>query len=299
MNHHELNELFGNKCLRFCDGPGGLPVAQIKNKNAVAEISVYGGHVLSYKPVSHREVLWVSRKSLYEQGKAIRGGIPLCWPWFGGHPMDSGKPSHGFARISMWKVVAAHTGNDEKTVLRLTLPYGDYLQQLWPYPFELTLDITVGTGLELTLSMINRHTEAVTITEAFHTYFAVSDVTRISIHGLDSVKYVDRVDTNAEKIQTGLVTINQEVDRGYINTTHRCYIEDPGMKRKIVIDKEGSSTTVVWNPWIEKTKKMKDCDENDYKSMVCVETVNALNEVVTLKPDHSHALHARISVEEI
>src|SRR5262245_2866948 len=162
-----LNESFAiTDHIAFATGAGGLPIAQIRNAYAAATVSLHGGQVLAFQPHDQDPVLWVSEQSLYQSGKAIRGGIPVCWPWFGPHPSDPAKPAHGFARTSLWSVLSAAALADGATQIRLRLADGDISPALWPYAFELRMVVTVGAELKAELIARNPGTTPYTYSGA-------------------------------------------------------------------------------------------------------------------------------------
>jgi D-hexose-6-phosphate mutarotase len=283
----------------FANGPGGLPVAEIRNAYAAATVGLHGGQVLAFQPHGHSPILWISAHSLYQPGKAIRGGIPVCWPWFGPHPSDPAKPAHGFARTSLWSVLSAAALADGATQLRLRLADGDASLALWPHAFDLRLVVTVGAQLRTELIARNPDAAPYTCGGALHSYFEVGDVAAIAIHGLDGCAYIDKVDGGQRKIQHGPVTIATETDRVYLNTAETCAIEDPELGRRITIAKSGSRTTVVWNPWADKARRLPDFGDDEYHGMVCVETANADGDSVTVAPGGEHRLTAIIGVETV
>lgn len=282
--------------MTFKGGPGGLTVAEIDNGHATATVSLHGAHVTSFKPEGQEEVLFLSGHSRFEPGIAIRGGIPISWPWFADHPTDKGKPAHGFARISNWDVRGTEIDGGGSRI-RLGLNDNQYTRSLWPHAFDLGFIITVGKQLHLDLIAKNTGEEDFTITQAFHSYYHVSEINKIYIQGLEGCNYIDKVDNFQKKSQRGPLEITGETDRVYVDTTSDCLIHDPGLKRKIRIRKEGSKSTVIWNPWIAKAHQMKDLGDQDYKRFVCVETTNAGEDLITLGPDSEHILRADISIE--
>jgi len=282
----------------FAAGPGELgPVAQVANRHAAATIALHGAHVTGFRPRDHRPVLWVSGKSAFRPGKAIRGGIPVCWPWFADHPTDRTKPAHGFVRAAAWEVVATEVVEEGATRIRLGLVDDEATRALWPHRFELELAVTVGSSLDVALAIRNTGDAPFTSGGALHSYFTVGDVTQIAIHGLDGRAYVDKVDRLARKVQRGPVRIDAETDRVYLDTTADCVIDDPGLRRRITIAKAGSRSTVVWNPWRAKAASMADFGDEEYPGMVCVETANAGDDVVSVPAGGRHELRTTIRVD--
>jgi len=285
--------------IRFVTGLGGLPVAQIENGHASASVCLLGGHVLTFQPHAQEPVLWMSERSDFEVGQPIRGGIPVCWPWFGAHPSHPDKPSHGFARRYLWDVVDAAVTGDGATCLRLALPSGDRAHAMWPQPFSLELAVVVSTNLRVSLTMRNAGSTPVTHTCALHTYFAVSDVANVRVRGLEGRTFIDTVGPQPwqRRKQNGPISFAAETDRVYVDTSDDCFIDDPGLKRSIRVAKEGSRSTVVWNPWVAKAARMEDFGKDEYPGMVCVETTNAADDAVTLTPGTAHELTTILSVE--
>jgi D-hexose-6-phosphate mutarotase len=294
-----LNDQYGiADHLHFKPGPGELAVADINNDEATATIALQGGHVISFRPHGQRPVLWVSEYSQYQAGRPIRGGIPVAWPWFADHPTDPDKPAHGFVRTAPWSVRATKKLGDGATRLQLGLHDSDQSRSLWPHAFQLEIVITVGSQLEVELIARNPGDLPFTCGGALHSYFSVSDAARIAVHGLDGCAYVDKVDRGKRKQQRGAVTIETETDRIYLDTTATCVIEDPGWERRIEIAKSGSRSTVVWNPWIAKARRMADFGDKEYQGMVCVETTNAADDVVAVLPGAEHRLRAVINLSQ-
>lgn len=293
-----LNAQFGiDEKLTFALGAGDLPIVQIKTELATAVISIYAGHVLSFAPTGEQDVLWVSDQAVYQAGTAIRGGIPIIWPWFGAHPTDSTKQSHGFARRQMWSVTGAELDENGRIHLTLTLDESEQSKSQFSHDFELTLNIIVGNVLEVSLQTTNNDEVPFSYTAALHTYFTIGNIHNISIHGLENGLYIDQLDNNAQKTQVGSVRFDGEVDRIYIDNTAVCTINDPDLKRNIWIEKAGSQSTVVWNPWVEKAQRMGDFADEAYQTMVCVETANAHKEVITLAGGETAVLKAIIGVD--
>ncbi len=298
MNTSELaalNQEFGiQDQLAFKEGPGGLATAEMRNAHGEATVALHGGHVLAFQPRGHAPVLWLSRHARFEAGCAIRGGIPVCWPWFADHPSDSTKPAHGFVRTTKWTVISSGTSTDGGTRLTLSIAESEATEELWPHRFRLTLDVTLANALQVQLTATNTGSQPFTSTGALHSYFSISSAADVRVTGLDGCDYLDKVEQYRRQVQQGAVTFENETDRIYLDTAADCFIEDSGMQRRIAIAKKGSRTTVVWNPWIEKAAAMKDFGDDEYMGMVCVETANAAEDIVFLAPGESHTLEAVI-----
>lgn len=294
-----INNQFGiNSHVQFVIGEGGLPYAKVNNSAAAASISLYGGQVLSYTPKGQSDLLWLSPLSSFKKGVAIRGGIPLCFPWFGAHLTNKEFPSHGFARLTTWQVAetAAISASETKVVLRL-LSDEDTLK-LWPYKFEALLTIIVGDTLSVSLNFINAGDTPVHVTDALHTYFNISNASSIKIEGFANTAYFKGFEVEPTGFQHDEeLIIDREVNQRYINHTNTCKICDKEWNRNVIVKKTGSTSTVVWNPWIETTKTMKDIPADGYKNFVCIEAANINNNTIILKPAESHTIETIIYVE--
>ena len=297
MNITDLNQFAIDNRVKFTTGKGGWIYAHLENNGATAFVSLYGAHVLHYTPKDGSEVLWNTEKSFFEQGKPIRGGIPVCWPWFGPHATDTTKPMHGFARLSMWEVKKTQITTTGETELVLSLRDNDQTFALWPFHFQANIIIRLGDKLTLSLDITNTGSEQFTFADALHTYLRVGDVSQISIEGLQGATYLDGTNKNNSIVQSEkLIEIKKEENRRYINTSADCIVNDPVLKRKIRIEKQNSNTTVVWNPWIDVAKFMADMDDEGYKTMVCVEAANAFNDTVTLEPNQVFKMSTSIGL---
>ncbi|ODV04020.1 MAG: dihydroxy-acid dehydratase [Thiobacillus sp. SCN 63-57] len=288
--------------LSFRVGAGGLTYADIDNHGGRATICLQGAHVVSFRPKSqHAPVVWVSDAAKFAPGKSIRGGAPVCWPWFGAHDTESGYPAHGFARTVPWTVTGSRKRNDAKTEITLQLVENDQTRAQWPHATRLALTVIVGDKLEMHLATTNTGAAPVKIGEALHTYFHISDIGAVQVGGLEGATFHDKVDNFATKKQSGAIAFNGEVDRVYVNTPADCVIVDAGLKRRIRIAKTGSQSTIVWTPWTEKAEKMGDMGKGKsgagWREMVCVESANAMDNVVTVAPGETHTMSVTYSVE--
>jgi len=279
-----LKEQFGNEQIIFSEENGNLPFVTITNQFATAKISLYGAHVTSYKPVGKEDVLWMSSQSAFEDGKAIRGGIPVCFPWFGPHAEDTQKPQHGFARLSFWEVKKTSTLTNGAIQLQLELSSNEETKKMWPFDFIAMITINVGERLSISLSVKNTGSQSFTYTDALHTYFNVSDLSNITIAGLQNTGYYEAGSNELKTQAESLLTITKEENRRYVDHTNDCLIADSNFARTILVGKSGSKITVVWNPGEATTKNIGDIPDDGYKTFICVEAVNALNDVVTVEP---------------
>lgn len=302
MHTDDLNTHHGiDQQLMFITGEHGVTLINISNEHATATISMQGAQVLSWKPKkaghADKEVIWVSEAADFTPGQSVRGGIPVCWPWFGAHKTESEWPSHGFARTTIWQINSTVTLDDGSTRVTFTMEPDDSNAHMWPPHTSVLLQITIGQKLELELVTHNNGNESITISQAFHTYFFVEDVTRVYLHGLDDTDYLDKLDGYARKHQKGVVTVNEEIDRIYLDTATDCVIEDRSLNRNIIIIKCGSHSTVVWNPWKDTAEIMGDLGDSGYLTMLCVETANAADDTVVIEPGKDHHLWVQFDVQ--
>lgn len=267
------------------------PTLVLESDKSRCEISLHGGHVLSFVPAGSEDLLWVSSKARFETGTAIRGGIPVCWPWFGPHPTDASKPSHGFARTTPWRI--QETGMENGTPFAILSLEADVASRsLFDYAFRLELKVVAGEQLHLALTTHNNDTRTFTITEALHTYLSIGDIREATIEGLHETDYIDQLRANQTIRQNGNVTFDGEVDRIY-DSTEACLLCHADKSLKIT--KEGSGSTVIWNPWIEKARGLADFNDDEYTGMVCIETANAADSTVTIGPGEQHMMTTVIS----
>ncbi len=273
--------------LKLESGPGSLPRISITGPHANATIYRHGAQVALFQPHGERPVLFMSQQSQYATGKPIRGGVPIIFPWFGAHPTDSTAPAHGTVRLTDWDLISTELCADGVVELVFAFP-----------PF-LRYRVGIGRQLSMTLEVHNTGTTPLKFEEALHTYFAVSDIHHCSVTGLENARYDSIVEGVTDKSQgTVPIIFTAETDRLYLNTHSTCVIHDPGWQRRIVVEKSGSDSTVVWNPWIAKAKAMPDFGDDEWPSMLCIETVNARVNAVTLAPSQTHAMRTIVSVEK-
>ncbi len=297
-----LNKQFGfsnNKStVLFEKGEGDIPVIKIENELATACISLQGAHVLSWIPKNEKEVVWLSEDAAFSKGKSLRGGIPICWPWFGAHENNANFPAHGFARTVFWNVLATRSLESGETQIKFELRVeccSENIRKMCPDTIVAEYALIIGASLTLELTTHNNGAETFVLSEALHTYFNVENVKEVSVTGLDKVFYLDKPDAFKRKQQQGDIKINTEVDRVYLHTTDDVIIKNKN--RKIMISTTGSLSTVVWNPWKQVAEKMGDLGEDGYLKMLCVESANAADDVVTILPGESHNMTVTYNIE--
>ncbi len=294
-----LQEQFGaDNYITFEKLDNGIVFAKIDNPLATATLSLYGGHIVTWQPKSQSApVLWRSELVQYKPGKAIRAGVPICWPWFGAHPTDTSAPSHGYARINAWDITSVLTSDAGATEICMTLRDSESAVNPLCVNASLSVRISIGEVLSIDLTTTNTGSDVLKLTEALHAYFYVSDVAQVEINGLSECDYVDLIDNNTIKTQAGAISFSGELGRVYLKTTSDCLINDPILLRKIRIAKTGSQSTVVWNPSIDTAIKMDDLGPLGWRTMVCAESANALTDTVCIEAGQQHTLSVTYSVE--
>ncbi|WP_395719236.1 D-hexose-6-phosphate mutarotase [Prosthecobacter sp.] len=276
--------------------PAGYPVLVINHAAASGRIALNGAHVMEWTPAGEKPVLYMSPQALLEPGKAIRGGVPVCWPWFGPHPMESDKPAHGFVRNLMWEIGEV-TENFAGVKLQFHLRDSDASRAFWPHAFELRFEVKMGAQLGMALHIKNTSAEAWSMTGALHTYLCVEDVTEAAVIGLDDAFYVESRLSPERIEQSGPVYFDREVDRNYESRDTVRLLDKKG-RRTIVVEKSGSRATIVWNPWIDKSKRLADLPDDAYPHFVCIEAANAVPDVIAMPPGKEHVLEQRLRVQK-
>jgi glucose-6-phosphate 1-epimerase len=280
----------------FLDGRGDLPMIEVSTRWSNAEIYLHGAHVTHFKKKDESPLLFLSQCSRFAEDQPIRGGIPVIFPWFG--PRE-GLGQHGFARVKAWEIKECVPAPDGSVSVRFRLP--EYPEASSFPPFTADYIVTVDRSLTLQLSITNRSKDQEFVFEnCLHSYFAVGDVTAVSISGLKGVSYLDKVASFLEKTETSdALRIASEVDRIYLNTAGPVDITDPRFGRRIRVEKEGSASTVVWSPWVAKAQQMPDFGNEEYELMVCVESGNVASNSITLAPGATSTLKVKLSSETL
>ncbi|HUK46637.1 MAG TPA: D-hexose-6-phosphate mutarotase [Terriglobales bacterium] len=283
---------------QVCEGNNGLARVVITSASAQGEMYLHGAHVTSWKPAGHDEVLFVSTKSRWEEGQAIRGGIPICFPWFRGKTDDPHAPAHGVVRTTTWQLESI-VETDAGVAVTMFIESGEQTRRWWPGEFRLVYRATFGSELRLELICTNTGKAPMRFEEALHTYNRVQDVANARLQGLDATSFLDNTDSNKKKAQLGDVIVTAQMDNAYLETENPVDLIDPGMRRHIRLEKTNSRTTVVWNPWSNGAAKMQDLGDGEWKQFLCVEASNIMESAVTLEPGREHRMAALISVAKI
>lgn len=289
---------------------GELNCWRIRHGQAELVIAQQGAHIISYQVDGDEPLIWSNPGALFKSGKPIRGGMPICWPWFGNFQRNpssvqamraSNEPAkaHGEVRAIDWELMGVGEDGDA-LIVEFIQPQAEGQLPGWPHTVGLKLHIRLDAALNVSLVSFNAGAEDVTLSQALHSYFAVSDVSQISIEGLDGVEYLNTLESwDTQNVQVGDITFTGETDRIYQDTPDLISVVDPEWKRRIQIQTTGSHSAIVWNPWIDKTKTFDDMQADGWESMVCVETANVMTDVVTLKPGDMHALSVSIWAEPL
>jgi len=259
----------------------------------------HGAHLTSWTPIDQAPVLWLSSRARFEPAVAIRGGVPIIFPWFGAGRSGDLAPAHGFARTQQWKLLE-WSRHDDSTVATLVLEGSREDDPSFPFAFAARYQIRLGRSLHLSLTVENTDEQPFVFEEALHAYFAIGDVRQVVVTGLDGCSYLDQADANGltTKVQQGDVTFTGETDRIY-SASGQIRVVDEVLKRVIIIEKEHSASTVVWNPWIDKAKRMSDFGDHEWSSMLCVEGGNLRHAAIGLQPGQSHTMHYSVRIDAL
>jgi glucose-6-phosphate 1-epimerase len=276
-------------------GSGGLPRVRITAPAATAEIYLHGAQLTAWRPAGSGEVIFLSEHSTWEAGHAIRGGIPVCFPWFRNKADDSKAPSHGFVRTKAWQLDSVERQGDGITV-SLSTQSDESTRTWWPHDFRLVHRLTIGSELTQELEVSNTGTAPFRFEEALHTYYRVGGAETLRIVGLDGVDYLDNTDANRKKRQEGDIVFTGQTDRAYLDTSHAVEISDPVERRRIRLAKQDSLTTVVWNPWSAGAQSLADLGDDEWRSMACVEASNIRDFAVDLAAGQQHTMKTSIQV---
>ena len=299
MRAEDLAAEFGIKgVLDFAATQTGLVKAAVTLGGVTGELFLQGAQLTRWDPPGGHPVIYMSPNSVFAPGTAIRGGVPLIFPWFGPHRSAKEAPQHGFARVAPWRLDSVERRAAELT-MTLSLTSDDTTSPFWPEPYRAVYTVTFGPALALSLAVQNRAGRPIVFEEALHTYFAVSDIAGASVTGLSGRTYIDKTDGLRRKTQDGAVTLAKHTDSVYLDTPNRRAIEDPQWRRRIVIDSDGANSTIVWNPWAENAAAMRDLGADAWRGMICVENGNAADNEVRLAADSEHRMSVQISVDAI
>lgn len=298
----QLNANFGIPGVLEFEEHNSLIRARVNTPACSGELYLQGAHVTAWQPAGAEPGLFLSEKSAFAPGKAIRGGIPIIFPWFGARtataddPRSDG-PSHGFARTQPWNLdFGAYAA--EELHLSLTLEPTDVSRALGYDRFLLACQITFGRELRLRLSIANDGEKPMRVEEALHAYLHVGDAQQARVHGLFETEYLDKTENFARKTQREpVLTLSGPTDRPYLNTTSPIVVDDPVLHRRMTVTKANSNTTVVWNPWAN--AGLADMSDDGWRQMLCIESANAADNALHLQPRAAHVMETTISMEAL
>ncbi len=274
-----------------------FPYLDVSNCNASVKVAQNGAQVFGFDRVGEAPVLWVSPSATYEMGRPLRGGMPISWPWFGGHPTDASLPKNGFARVMPWELEDfAETGKGV-TASSFKLRDSEETRKIWPYRFELTLSVEVSRTLKVTLVTKNLDEKPFEISQAISAYLFIGDIEGVEVEGLEGHEYVDRV-SGETGVQHGPIAVRGETERIYRHSGS-CSLVDKRIGRKIHMDKQGSESTVLWNPWEEKARQIPDLPDDGFRNMMCLAAANGVDEQLVCGPGEEVTLEMKIGLESI
>jgi glucose-6-phosphate 1-epimerase len=297
MEAAELAAEFGIAGVLDFTETNGLVRALISLEGIGGEIYLQGAQLTAWQPPGERPVIFTSPNRVIAPRRAIRGGIPIIFPWFGPGRHTPPGPQHGFARTALWHLDSIETGNDASLTMTFSLGDADVVLRFWPEPFRAIYRVTFAKTLLLHLAVQNRARHAIVFEEALHSYFAISDIAAVTISGLARSTYIDKTRGGRRERQTEpILAITAETDRVYLDTSRQCAIADSGWRRRVVVEKDGAASTVVWNPWAEKAAALDDLGDPAWRGMVCFETGNIADNEVRLMADAEHRMSTAISV---
>lgn len=283
---------------------GELNCWRIVTDSAELLVAQQGAQVLSYQRLGEPPLLWLSDQALFKRGKSVRAGVPVCWPWFGNlqrnpeavraqfNGLDA--PAHGLARGRDWQLLGIDSSGDT-VQLEFTLPESQGELPEWPHQVELKLTIVMGEQLTLSLTSHNLGTDPVTLSQALHSYFAVSDVRSVRVEGVAGLGYIETLADWEQRTQVADLEFSGETDRIYLDTPRQLSIVDPSWNRRIHLSCNGSRSAVIWNPWTERAAQLPDMADDGWQRMLCIETANVWDDIVTLAPGASHTLGLSIT----
>ncbi len=276
-------------------GNGGLPKIHVTAPSASAEIYLHGAHITSWRPANAEEALFLSEQSHWQDGRAIRGGIPICFPWFRSKADDPSAPAHGVVRTKEWRLESVKVDGGS-VVVTCSIESDESTRRWWPHSFRLVHIVSIGSSLRLQLTVTNTGQTPFRFEEALHTYFRVSHADKIGIRGLDQVAYLDNVDGNRKKIQSGDLVFTGKTDNAYIDVQSAAELIDPASSRILRTEKENSATTVAWNPWRDGAASIADLGDDEWQQFTCVEASNILSSAISLAPGQMHTMQAILTV---
>ncbi|WP_239689674.1 D-hexose-6-phosphate mutarotase [Aquitalea pelogenes] len=264
-----------------------LTLLQLDGGSFSATLSLLGGQLLSFQPYGQQPWLYMSPQAMLQQGKAIRGGVPVCWPWFGPHPTDTAAPAHGVARQQDWQLLSVEQDGDAFHV-KLQGPHWQGL--------DVELEYTLSDHIAMQLHTHNHSQQPHTVSTALHSYLAVSDSRRIQLSGVEEAVFEDKVAARYSRLPSSPLQLNGEFD-AIVYSEADVILHDPQWQRRLRISRSGSGSVVLWNPWQDKAARLADLPDEGWHDFVCIEAANAGEDSYTLEPGSSHTLGCQIRAD--
>ena len=282
---------------------------RIRHGQAELLVAQQGAHILSYQLAGQPPLIWLNDEAVFKSGKSIRAGVPVCWPWFGNlarNPQSvqamrvshEEAPAHGLVRAMDWELGSIET-DGEGLKVEFVLPYPEGGLPGWPHQVDLKLSIRLDEQLHISLTSINQGADEVAISQALHSYFAVSDVRNVHVEGVNGLSYIETLEDWKLKPQVGDLRFTGETDRIYLDTPALLSIVDPAWERRVELTSSGSRSAVIWNPWIDRAAAFSDMADDGWQRMLCIETANVWDDVVELAPGATHSLSVSIGSEPL
>ncbi|WP_425917698.1 D-hexose-6-phosphate mutarotase [Pseudomonas sp. GWSMS-1] len=272
-------------------------------------ISQQGAQILSYQEDDQPPLIWLSEQAAYKRGQGVRGGVPVCWPWFGSlqrnpqavqamHRQPAHAPAHGLIRGLDWQLQGIDS-NEDGICLDFVFNTADQPLTDWPHAAELHLRIRLDGRLHLELTSRNLSDTPLAISQALHSYFAVSDIRQVSVEGLHGCRYIETLEDWQTRQQEGPLQFNRETDRIYLDTPESLSILDPTWQRRIQLHSHGSQSAVLWNPWIDKAQRLSQFAADAWQGMLCIEHANVMDDICLLAAGAQHQLNVSIWAEPL
>ncbi|MCR4507978.1 D-hexose-6-phosphate mutarotase [Pseudomonas sp. GLN_6] len=294
-SHVERLELDELTCWRVRHGANELLISQ------------QGAQILSYQQDDQPPLIWLSEQAAYKRGQGVRGGVPVCWPWFGNlqrnpqavqamHRQPDAAPAHGLVRSLDWQLQGIDQHDDG---VQLEFSYNSTTHPLndWPHAAELRLSIRLDERLHIQLSSRNLGDTPLAISQALHSYFAVSDIRHVAVEGLHGCRYIETLEDWQQRQQDGLLTFSGETDRIYLDTPAQLSILDHAWQRRIQLHSGGSNSAVLWNPWIDKAQRLSQFASDAWQGMLCIEHANVMDDIRVLNAGQQHQLNLSLWAE--
>jgi glucose-6-phosphate 1-epimerase len=273
---------------------GDNKVVRVLHPKASAAISLHGGHVISFKPEGQEDLIWMSKDAIFDNKAALRGGIPVCWPWFG----RVAAPAHGFARNSTWELIE-HRENEQGVIISLGLTDSDTTRDIWPHKFQLVLNVEVSDSLNVSLNITNTDSAPWRFSGALHTYLNLGDIEKMEVTGMGS-SYIDSLLDGKVCEGQEVLTLSDTIDRVYTAPSDEIVLHDNAFDRKLAVCNSGDNSAVLWNPWKQGAESMGDMNNDGYLSMFCIESTlhaDSLEAGKELAPGESHQLATQIFIK--